>query len=82
MLRILRRTFSRRGRRPKTSANTKSNVAESGIHIPERKGKKGKHVIVSRVVLLDGTDVSVDVDVSLSIFINNSKFTILFSLHF
>jgi len=62
MLRILRRTFSRRGRRPKTSANTKSNVAESGIHIPERKGKKGKHVIVSRVVLLDGTDVSVDVD--------------------
>ena len=46
-------------------------MAESGIHIPERKGKKGKHVIVSRVVLLDGTDVSVDVDVSLSFLIVN-----------
>ena len=71
MLRILRRTFSRRGRRPKNQVKTKSNVAESGIHIPERKGKKGKHVIVSRVVLLDGTDVSVDVDVSLSFLIVN-----------
>jgi len=61
-LRYLRRTFSRRGRRPKVVATQRNTVAESGIHIPESKGKKGKHVITSRIILLDGTDVSVDVD--------------------
>lgn len=40
----------------------KSKVAESGIHIPERKGKKGKAVLTSRIILLDGSDVSVDVE--------------------
>ena len=71
MLRYLRRTFSRRGRRrPKqTQVEVKSKLAQSGIHIPEKKGKKGKAVNTSRVILLDGTDVSVDVDVSVALLI-------------
>ncbi|XP_026696184.2 band 4.1-like protein 5 [Ciona intestinalis] len=61
MLRLLRRTFSRRGRRRPKQAPTGRGVAESGIHIPAPDGKRGKSVITARVVLLDGTDVSVDV---------------------
>ena len=63
MLRFFRRTFSRRGRRRAKQATT-SKVAESGIHIPSPDGKRGKSVITARVILLDGTDVSVDVHVS------------------
>ena len=63
MLRLLRRTFSRRGRRPKFTPSGRGQ-AESGIHIPSPDGKRGKSIITARVVLLDGTDVSVDVPVS------------------
>jgi len=64
MLRLLRRTFSRRGRRRPQPRVPQSGVAESGIHIPSPDGKRGKSVITARVLLLDGTDVSVDVPVS------------------
>merc|ERR1712136_69172 len=61
MLRFFRRTFSRRGRRRAKQPVQTSKVAESGIHIPSPDGKRGKSVITARVILLDGTDVSVDV---------------------
>uniref|UniRef100_H2YXC4 FERM domain-containing protein n=1 Tax=Ciona savignyi TaxID=51511 RepID=H2YXC4_CIOSA len=63
MLRLLRRTFSRRGRRRPKPASSGRGIAESGIHIPAPDGKRGKAVISARVLLLDGTDVSVDVPV-------------------
>ena len=66
MMRLLRRTFSRRGRRrPRPQANV--GPAESGIHIPSPDGKRGKSIITARVILLDGTDVSVDVSVSFGV---------------
>lgn len=65
MLRLLRRTFSRRGRRPQQPKSTSKGISESGIHIPSPDGKRGKSIITVRVILLDGTDVSVDVSVRL-----------------
>nr|CAB3242830.1 band 4.1-like protein 5 [Phallusia mammillata] len=61
MLRLLRRTFSRRGRRRPKQPSSGRGQSESGIHIPSPDGKRGKSIITARVVLLDGTDVSVDV---------------------
>ena len=64
MLRLLRRTFSRRGRRRPHPHSARAGASETGIHIPSPDGKRGKSVITARVVLLDGTDVSVDIPVS------------------
>ncbi|XP_039252789.1 band 4.1-like protein 5 [Styela clava] len=61
MWKRLRRTFSRRGRRPHTNATGRSQASSSGIHIPAPDGTKGKDVLTTRVVLLDGTDITVDV---------------------
>lgn len=64
MWKRLRRTFSRRGR-SRSNTPHRAQPPRSGIHIPAPDGTKGKDVLTTRVVLLDGTDVSVDVRVSL-----------------
>lgn len=63
MWKRLRRTFSRRGRR-RPNVPQRAQASSSGIHIPAPDGTKGKEVLTTRVVLLDGTDISVDVRVS------------------
>lgn len=60
MWKRLRRTFSRRGRR-RPNVPQRAQASSSGIHIPAPDGTKGKDVLTTRVVLLDGTDISVDV---------------------
>ena len=67
MMQVLRRTFSRRGRRrPQTATDGKSNtLSESGVHIPAPEGRRGKSLLTALVIMLDGTDVSVDFHVSL-----------------
>lgn len=61
MWKRLRRTFSRRGRRPHANVNRAQAPSSSGIHIPAPNGAKGKDVLTTKVVLLDGTDITVDV---------------------
>lgn len=70
MIQALRRTFSRRGRqRPHSSRNytttdhRENNVSDTGVHIPAPGNVKSKSIISILVVLLDGTDVTVDVHV-------------------
>ena len=67
MIRALRRTFSRRGRHhPHPSQNytaTDNDISEAGVHIPAPEVKNRKSLITVLVILLDGTDVSVDVHV-------------------
>ena len=71
---ILRRTFSRRGYHRPTSSTTSDGrissgvAAESGSHIPAPEGYKSHSLITVRVIMLDGTDVSVDVHVSVNVY--------------